>query len=107
VVKPFSDLEPDPAQVSLGDDIAREFEKSLARYARFDTGPSDGLTPFVLTGQTQKKKGPKRTIRAQVTWDGRQYWSTAFAAKDENRAAATAKAVDALAKKMKVALKHA
>jgi TolB-like protein len=103
-VKPFTDLEPDPQQLYLGDGIARAFVQALDRYQRFEAAVGDAPSRFQITG-TIRKKGPRVMVQTLVSSEGRRYWTHAFDVEEENRAAGAAKAVDALAKKMKVALK--
>jgi TolB-like protein len=105
-VKPFEDIEPDPEQIYLGDSLARGFAQSLERYARFEGSVGDGPARFHLTGKV-RKKGTRLAVQTQVTSDGRLFWSHAFDVKEDDRATATAKAVDALAHRMKVSLKNA
>jgi TolB-like protein len=103
-VRPFRDLEPQPEHLYLGDAMARSFVQSLERYDRFEASVGDGPARFVVTGSV-KKTGPRLGVRAEVSSDGRTYWRQSFDVKEEDRAVATARAVDALARKMKVALK--
>lgn len=103
-VKPFKDLEPDPEQLYLGDAMARAFVQSLERYDRFEAAVGDAPSRFTVTG-TVRKKGTRMAVQTQVSSDGRQYWTYSFDVKDDERATGAARAVDALAKKMKVALR--
>jgi TolB-like protein len=103
-VKPFQDLEPDPAQLYLGDGLARSIVQSLDRYGRVEASVGDAPSRFLVSGKV-RKKGTRLAVQAKVTSDGRAYWAHSFDVKEEDGAAATAKAVDALARKMKLTLK--
>jgi TolB-like protein len=103
-VKPFKDLEPDPEQLYLGDALARAFVQSLEKYQRFEASVGDGPARFTITGAV-RKKGPRLAVTAEVSSDGRRYWTTSFDTKDEDKGSAIDRAAAALAKKMKTAPK--
>lgn len=103
-VRPFNDLDPDPNQIYLGDGIARDLVSSLHRYERIEAAVGDGAARFVMTGSV-KKTGSRIAVQMQVASDGRRYWRTGFDVKAEDLAKAQSKAVDALTRRMKLAMR--
>lgn len=103
-VKPFNDLDPDPNQIYLGDGIARDVVSSLHRYERIEAAVSDEQARFVLSG-TVRKTGTRIAVQMQVASDGRRYWRNAFEVKAEDLAKAQTKSVDALARRMRLAMR--
>lgn len=103
-IAPFKDLEPDPAHTDLGDRMASTCARSLDRYGRAEATVSDAPARFVMRG-TVRRKGPRLAARMTVTSDGRYYWSRSFDVKEADAEGATTKAIDALARQMKLALR--
>lgn len=103
-IAPFKDLEPDPAQADLGDRMAQTCAKALDRYGRTEPMVGDAQARFVLRGSV-RRKGPRVAARMTVTSGDRFFWSRAFDVIEADADGATAKAMDALARQMKLALK--
>jgi TolB-like protein len=104
-VRPFKDQLPDPDHMYLGDALARDTANSLLRYDRIEAEPSDGPARFVLEGIV-RKKDKRLAVHMLVTSDGREYWKTAFETGVDDLQAARDKAVDALARRMKLVSKQ-
>lgn len=104
VVRPFKDQLPDPDHMYLGDAFARDTAQSLLRYERIEAETGDGPARFVLEGVVRKKE-QRLAVQMTVSSDGREYWRSAFEADVDGLQAARDKAVDALARRMKLPAK--
>lgn len=103
-VAPFKDLEPDPANMYMGDNLAAAFVQSLSRYGRIDASVSEEPNRFVAKGDI-RKSGQRFAVQVTVTSGGRHFWRRRLTVKETEAAAAVTKAADALARQMRLSLK--
>jgi TolB-like protein len=105
-VRPFQDLAPDPEFLHLGDKLAREMVALLQQYDRIEAAVGEEPARFVMEGAV-RKTGPRIAMSLEVTSGGRRYWRNAYDTPMKDVPKAQAKAVEALAKAMKLAPKKA